>query len=155
MTAPESVRIRDAMPEDAEAILQLYHEAYSVHNDPHRSPLAALKDTLDDVRHYLRHQRILVAEAPDGAIVATVAIRSIANIRRLAVSPQHKGSGLGGHLLEAAVDAARASGHEQAMLDTFHDHPWLPAFYERHGFAYRCTEDYPDGSRWRQYRREL
>lgn len=152
---PAGHRVRDARPEDAEEILALYHAAYSPLNDPHRPPVAGLADTLEDVRAYLRDMRVLVAEDADGRIVATVAVRRIANVRRLAVRPDAKGRGLGAALLEAAVDAARDEGFEVAMLDTLDDHPWLPDFYRRHGFEDRCVEHWPDGMRWLQLRRRL
>lgn len=152
---PPGLTVRDARPEDAPAVHALYHAAYSVHNDPHRPPVAALKDTLDDVRAYIRDSRVLVAEDAAGRVVATVALRRIANVRRLAVAPDAKGEGLGAALLEAAVEAARGEGFEVAMLDTMAEHPWLPGFYARHGFEERCVESFPDGTRWRQFRRVL
>lgn len=152
---PPGHKVRDARAEDAEEILRLYHAAYSVHSDPHRAKIAALKDTIDDVRAYLRDSRVMVLEDEGGRIVATVALRRIANVRRLAVAPDLKGDGLGAAMLEAAVEAAREEGFEIAMLDTFEGHPWLPDFYRRHGFTDRCVEHFPDGTVWRQFRRAL
>lgn len=155
VTLPPGIRVREARAEDAEALHRLYHEAYAPHQDPHRPPIAALKDTLDDVRAYIRDSTVLVAEDEAGRIVATVAIRSIANLRRLAVAPSAKGNGLGASMLEAAVERAQAEGFEQAMLDTFATHPWLPGFYERHEFQRRGIERMEDGTEWIVYRRKL
>lgn len=147
--------MREARAEDAEALHRLYHEAYAPHQDPHRPPIAALKDTLDDVRAYIRDSTVLVAEDASGRIVATVALRRIANLRRLAVAPDVKGTGLGACMLETAVARARSEGFEQAMLDTFATHPWLPSFYERHAFQRRGVERMEDGTEWLVFRRKL
>jgi GNAT superfamily N-acetyltransferase len=145
------MRIRDARPADAEALHALYHEAYAPRHDPHRAPMNALHDTLDDVRGFLREGPVLVAEEGD-AIVGSVALRPLANLRRLAVDPGARRDGLASTLLEAAVERARAEGYAQAMLDTLADHPWLPGFYGRRGFKERCVESFPDGTTWRQLR---
>ena len=149
------MRIREATLDDAEAIHALNHAAYSVHNDPHRPPLAALKDTLDDVRGYVRDSTVLVAEDDAGRIVGTVALRRVANVRRLAVAPDAKENGLGATLLKAAVERGRKEGFEVAELDTMAGHPWLPGFYERHGFAERGLLRMKDGTEWVAMRRKL
>jgi GNAT superfamily N-acetyltransferase len=148
-------QVRDARPEDAEALHALYHAAYAVHEDPHRPPQAALKDSVADVRAYIAEGLVLVVEGEDGRLLGSIMLRRVANMRRLAVAPEAKGKGLGGALLEAAVARAREEGMTLAMLDTFPEHPWLAAFYRRHGFRDRCVEVFPDGARWLQLRRGL
>lgn len=155
MTLPPGVRLREARADDAEALHRLYHEAYAIHEDPHRPPEGGLKDTLDDVRAYIDEGIVLVAEDADGRLVGSIMMRRIVNLRRLAVAPGRKGEGLGGAILEAAVERSREEGATVAMLDTFPDHPWLPPFYRRHGFVERCVEHYPDGGVWLQFRRAL
>lgn len=148
--------MREARPDDADALHALYHEAYAVHADPHRPPIAALKDTVDDVRAYIRDSTVLVAEDAQGRLVATIALRRVANLRRLAVAPGAKGARLGSAMLDAAVARAAKDGFEVADLDTIEGHPWLPDFYRRHGFADRAVMQMTsDGSRWRVMRRRL
>ena len=149
------MRIREATLADAEEILALYQAAYSVHNDPHRPPYAALRDTLDDVRAYVRDSRVLVALDDAGRIVGTVATRRLANVRRLAVAPDAKENGIGGALLEAAVECAAKDGFEFAELDTLSGHPWLPQFYMRHRFHERGVMRMKDGTEWINLRRKL
>lgn len=43
-------QVREARPEDAEALHRLYRAAYAPHEDPHRPPVAGLRDTVEDVR---------------------------------------------------------------------------------------------------------
>lgn len=151
---PKGVRIRDARPEDAEAIHALYHAAYDPAQDPHRT--RPLKDTLDDVRSYLREHALLVAEdETTGRLLAAVHLRSIVNVRRLAVAPEAKGRRMGALMLDAAVARAAREGFDYAELGTQDDHPWLAAFYRRHGFQDRCVEVMPDGTRWLQMRVRL
>lgn len=152
---PAGHRLREATADDAEALHALYHAAYSVHADPARPPGAALRDTLDDVRAYVRDSRVLVLEAPDGRLVATVATRRVANVRRLAVEPASKGQGFGAAMLEAALAQAAEDGFELAQLETLEAHPWLSDFYRRHGFADRGVERTADGLEWRVMRRRL
>lgn len=148
-------RIREATPDDAEALHRLYHAAYSVHSDPARLAIGGLRDTIDDVRAYIRDSTVLVAENEEGELVATCATRRIANLRRLAVAPGAKGAGLGAKLLEAAVQRAVDDGFEVAQLETIRDHPWLSSFYERHGFEVRGVESMPNGLDWLVMRRKL
>lgn len=151
---PPGIRLRDARPEDAEALHALYHAAYHPDQDPHRT--RPLKDTVEDVRGYLREHALLVAEdEATGALLATVQLRAIANVRRLAVSPDAKGLGLGSALLDAALARAADDAFDLAELDTQPDHPWLAPFYARHGFEVRGVEELADGSRWLVMRKRL
>lgn len=165
-----ALRVRDARPEDADALHALYHAAYAVHalnasadasgpqhaaEDAHRPPQAALKDSVDDVRAYIEEGLVLVAEDDEGRLVGSIMLRRVANLRRLAVAPEEKGRGLGGELLEAAMSRAKEEGMTVAMLDTFPTHPWLPKFYRGHGFEERCLETFPDGMQWMQFRKQI
>jgi len=54
------------------------------------------------------------------------------------VLPAEWGSGAGGALMEAALDALRGYGYERATLWVLDDNPRARAFYEKHGWR-------PDG----------
>lgn len=153
---PPGVRVRDATPADADALHALYHAAYAPAEDPFRAKAGVpLKDTVEDVRGYTREHAVLVAEDERGAFLGSVHVRALANVRRLAVAPGHKGAKLGSLLLEAALERAKTDGFDYAELDTFGEHPWLPAFYRRHGFVERGVETMADGSRWLVMRKRL
>lgn len=145
-----TIRVRDARPEDAEALHALLHAAYE-----DRGEDRPLVDTVDRVRADIEEGLVLVAEDTSGRLVASVMLRRVANVRRLAVAPTRKGEGLGGRMLDAAVARAETEGMTFAMLDTIPTHPWLPDFYRRHGFEDRCIERFPDGNDWLQLRRRL
>lgn len=145
-----TLRMRDARPEDAEALHAMRHAAYA-----DRGPERPLVDTLEDTLRDITDGLVLVAEDEAGRIVGSVHLRRVANVRRLAVAPDAKGEGVGAALLEAAVERARRDGFAYAMLDTLPDHPWLPEFYRRHGFEERCLERFPNGVDWLAFRRRL
>ena len=145
-----TLRVRDARPEDAEKLHALLHAAYKDRGDDR-----PLTDSVERVRADIEEGLVLVAEDAGGRLVASVMLRRVANIRRLAVAPEAKGAGLGAQMLEAAVERARADGFTYAMLDTIPTHPWLPEFYRKHGFEERCLETFPDGNDWLQFRRRL
>lgn len=152
---PPGVRLRDATSADAEVIHALYHEAYDPKHDPHRAAAGIpLRDTVDDVRAYLQERALLVAER-DGDLLATVQLRALANVRRLAVSPRARGEGLGALMLDAAAERARRERFNFLQLETLASHPWLAPFYARHGYVERGVEVMPDGARWLVMRQKL
>lgn len=51
------------------------------------------------------------------------------------VHPDHGRRGIGGRLLEAVIDWARAGGFPGVTLITFRHLPWNAPFYERRGFV--------------------
>ena len=156
MQLPTGVHVRDARPADAEAIHALYHAAYAPGQDAHRDASGKpLRDSVDDVRGFLRERALLVAEDEKGALVGTVALRAIANVRRLAVHPSQKKSGLGAALLDAIAERARHERFDVAQLETQHDHPWLPQFYARRGYVERGVETMTDGTKWLVMRQRL
>jgi len=87
---------------------------------------------------------VLVAEL-DGRVVGTcqlVTFRHLqhrggrcAEIESMHVSPDLRGKGVGGVLLEAAVEVARAAGCYRVQLTSNAARPDAHRFYERHGFA--------------------
>ena len=155
-TLPPGWTLRDATSADAEALLSLYRAAYAPGQDPHRDRAGKpLLDSLHDVRGFLAERAVLVAEDSDGRLAGSAALRAIANIRRVAVHPDHKKKGVAGALVDAVVERARREKFDHAELDTQAEHPWLPSFYARHGFVERGVETMTDGSRWLVMRQRL
>ena len=77
-------------------------------------------------------QEFLVADL-DGAVVACGALHvmweDLAEIRTVAVEPDHRRAGLGSSILEALVERARAIGVSRLFCLTFETE-----FFARHGF---------------------
>ncbi len=84
-------------------------------------------------------QEFLVAEE-DGQVVGCGALHvmweDLAEVRTLAVDPEHAGQGLGSLLLTALMDRAREVGVRRVFCLTF-----AVPFFERHGFE--LIEDAP------------
>lgn len=83
-----------------------------------------------DVRAHLRG--FLVAAA-SGRVVGCIAVvplaGGVAEIESVAVDPDHRGTGLGGRLVAAAVERARSDGASVVYLATRE-----PGYFRRHGF---------------------
>jgi putative acetyltransferase len=82
---------------------------------------------------------LLIARAADSRAVGCVAMRPIAGesvceMKRLYVVPQGRGGGLGGALITAIVEAARAAGYREMRLDTLPTMSAAQAMYARAGF---------------------
>jgi ribosomal protein S18 acetylase RimI-like enzyme len=87
----------------------------------------------------------LLLAGPADAPVACVALRPIAlpdrpagttaEVKRLYVQPEARGSGLGPQLMARLIAFARAAGYRELVLDTLPTMAAARALYERLGFA--------------------
>ena len=124
--------IRPARAGDAVAIAALDAATWSFDVTP--SPRSSVPSSIDGM---------LVAE-DGGEIVGYVAVgratrlesnRHVADIRGLAVAPDHQGRGLGRALVEAALDAARERGARKVTLRVLGPNTAARALYESCGFV--------------------
>jgi putative acetyltransferase len=85
----------------------------------------------------------------DGVAIACGALRrhdgGIGEVKRMYTRPAYQGRGIGGRILGAIEELARAEGISQLVLETGDRHAAAWRVYERGGFA-RCGAilDYPD-----------
>jgi GNAT superfamily N-acetyltransferase len=148
-----AMRIRPYHPEDADAIVRLSLRAWA-------PVFASLEQVLPaEVYHTFypdgwqvsqqkavetvcadTDQHVWVAEK-DGASVGFVAVRlhaehAMGEIYMVAVAPEHQRSGIGGALMEFALERMRDAGMTVAMVETGGDPGHAPArrAYERAGF---------------------
>jgi len=124
--------IRPARPADAVAIAALDAATWSFDVTP--SPRSSVPGSIDGM---------LVAE-DGGEIVGYVAVgratrlesnRHVADIRGLAVAPDHQGRGIGRALVHAALDAARERGARKVTLRVLGPNAPARALYESCGFV--------------------
>ncbi len=88
----------------------------------------------------------------DKEAVATGRLLPDGHIGRMAVLKQWRGRGIGGHILNALMDEARARGQREAVLSAqVHAAP----FYRSHGFVEEGAEYLEAGIAHRDMRRRL
>ena len=116
-------------------------------------PLGRARESDTDIEPYERafdavdadpaHQLVVVERAD--AVIATLQLSLVpglarcgmlrAQIEAVRVHPDHRGSGLGGDLIEWAVDEARARGCGLVQLTSAKQREDAHRFYERLGFV--------------------
>ncbi len=121
-----AITLRIARPQDLDAILRIERLVFS---DPW-SP-ESFAPEFDDPYTWFR-----VIEM-DGRIAGYVTARIVARqgeIANIAVDPAHQGTGLGGRLLDAAIDAALAEGCEAVWLEVRVSNAPARGLYASRGF---------------------
>ena len=150
-------RLRAASPADAGEVLVLSLAAFVSEAQRYGDPLLPpLRETFDDVRAAIADpaQRVVVAEAgawtdwrPDrllGAVRLRLSADGTGHVGRLVVAPDAQGRGLGGELLGAVDDAARAAGARRMERFTGAESVGSIRLYQRAGYAVtadECTDD--------------
>jgi [ribosomal protein S18]-alanine N-acetyltransferase len=121
-----SVAVRQARKSDLDAILRIEHRVFS---DPW-SP-ESFAPEFDDPYTWFR-----VAES-DAGLVGYVVARIVAQqgeIANIAIDPEHQRNGLGGVLLDAAVEAAEAAECEAVWLEVRLSNDAARRLYASRGF---------------------
>ena len=122
MKTSEAFRIRLADWESDQPALRAIREQVFVYEQS--VPRAMEWDEFDSV------SRHVLAEA-SGRPIGTGRLLPDGHIGRMAVLREWRGQGVGGALLQALLDTARAAGHEHAVLNA---QVQATAFYRRFGF---------------------
>jgi len=140
---PGEVVVREARPDEYEALGELTVEAYRAAGETEEGYYPELRD----VAGRAREVPILAAvDAASGRLLGTATyvpgpgpyhegdFGEVASMRMLAVAPETQGRGVGRRLVEACVDRARAAGRPGLALYT---RPFMAAaqrLYESLGF---------------------
>ena len=134
--------IRPADPDDAAALVALLRACALGANDEDPADLTPYRAALLEIDE-TPGTELLVAEQ-GGHIVGTcplITFRHLqqcggrcAEIESMHVALEPRGTGIGGLLLEAAVDAARAAGCYRVQLTSNAARSDAHRFYEHHGF---------------------
>lgn len=137
------IELRQAQPNDAESLVDVYHGAYQ-ENRELGFPAKAESVSEETVREWIHSETVYVAEA-EGEIVGGVRLTETdpkrVKLSRLAVHEDWKGNGIGSQLIERAETAAREQDNTHVWLTTPEEHPYLPDIYRSRG--YRKTGEYP------------
>lgn len=134
---PDSVRIRDATPEDAAAVALLLTEL------GHETDAVAVPGRLDAVR--AEGGAVLLAVDAGGAALGLVTLAAhpvlhapgpVALITALVVTSAARGRGVGRRLVEAATGWAAARGGVRLVVTSGEHRTDAHAFYRACGLAY-------------------
>lgn len=152
-----TIAVRPVEPDEHELVGALTVAAYDRLGDVSDSYRATLADVAARTG---AGTNVLVAVGPDGSVLGTVTVVDAAGehfehaahgdggMRMLAVAPAAQGRGIGGLLVDAALDQARAAGWRRVVLSSL---PWMPAahrVYQARGFVRRPDLDvtFPSGT---------
>ncbi len=145
--------LRPATLGDLEALVALEHAAFATDRAERRAIRHAIRSPTMDVLVALLDGDVLVG----AAVLERRRASRIARLASIAVAPNRGGLGLGGHLLDAAEETARAHGCDRLRLEVRADNGAGIRLYERRGytrFAVR-PEYYEDGMEAWRYERPL
>ena len=141
--SPAPLAIRDATAEDLPAFVGILAAGGSRPGKEEASDLAPYRAALREIDAADR-SRLLVAEV-DGAVVGACQVFAVrhlqergglcAEVESLHVAPDRRGGGIGGHLLDAAVEVARGWGCYRVQLTSNSARTDAHRFYERAGFT--------------------
>ncbi|MET7997258.1 GNAT family N-acetyltransferase [Amycolatopsis sp. NPDC005232] len=137
------ITVRKARRDDVEAIVRMLVD----------DQLGATRDSADDLEPYLRAfeaidadpQQLLVVATSNDEPVATLQLTIIPGLARqgalrgqieaVRVQGDHRGAGLGGDLIQWAIDESRRRGCALVQLTSDASRTAVHRFYERLGFV--------------------
>jgi GNAT superfamily N-acetyltransferase len=135
--------IRTARVDDIARIVDLLDAGSLVPGKEDLSLLELYVDALTEIAADTRGGAVLVAEV-DGLVVGVCQLivfrhvqergRRCAEIESVHTHPDWRGQGVGGALIDAAVERARAAGCYRVQLTSNKQRPDAHRFYGRHGF---------------------
>lgn len=137
--SPVSPVVRSARPEDDDALRGIDAESWTSAVSP--APLPGPDEPFFGDR--TTPADVLVAEV-DGVVAGYVGLRQVIpvpshahvlEVNGLAVGPAHRGRGVAGALVLAAVDEARRRGTRKLTLRVLGSNPGARRVYERCGFV--------------------
>lgn len=134
--------IRPARPGDARRLADLLVAGAVPGEPPRVEDAAGIRAALDDLGS--QPGAVLVAEV-GGTVVGLcqlIVLRHVQHggglcgeVESVHVAPEHRGGGIGGALLEAAVARARAAGCYRVQLTSNRARTDAQRFYRAHGFV--------------------
>jgi ribosomal protein S18 acetylase RimI-like enzyme len=135
-------RIRDFLPQDAQACLRLYVEGLIGGS---LSPNDTALDVDDIHKAYMSDSgsHFWVAEAPGPQVVGMIGVQAqeehACEIRRLRVALTHRGQGIGTRLVQTAVEFCHDRGYLKVALDTYIERDSAVALFDKLGFRLSRT----------------
>ncbi len=154
--APQS-EIRRAAVADAAAVAQLLHDFNSEYED-FTPGVPTLTERLGELLESEEITVLLAGDPPQGFALFRLrpSLWSQAkdtHLEELYVAPEHRGQGIGGALLDRAIELARQLGADHFELTTGETDTEARALYESRSFTNH--EGPPDGPRMLYYELDL
>jgi ribosomal protein S18 acetylase RimI-like enzyme len=145
--------LRPATLGDLDALFALEHAAFATDRAERRAIRHAIRSASMDVIVALIDGDVLVG----AAVIERRKGTRIARLASIAVAPNRGGLGLGGRLLDAAEETARAKGCTRLRLEVRADNGAGIRLYERRGYTrFMVRPDYyEDGMEAWRYERAL
>ena len=140
------LEIKQASPEQADAISRVTREAFKIYKDALHSEkdvrLSALTETAEDVLNDIKKHTVLAA-AEDGRVIGAIRVEKLsaelAYIYRFAVDPAETSGGVGSGLLAAAVKLCAEKGFSAIALHTNSKYYKLARYYYGKKFYVHST----------------
>ena len=157
MTEAPRSEIRRADESDAGDVARLLHDFNSEYED-YTPGVTALTERLGELLADDTIVVLLAGKPPEGFALFRIrpslwAKAGDAYLEELYVVPERRGKGIGGALLDAAIQAARDAGANHFELTTGETDTEARALYKSRGFTNR--EGAPDGPRMLYYEIDL
>jgi len=157
MTEAAQSEIRRATASDAAAAARLLHDFNSEYED-YTPGVPALTERLEELLADGTIAVLLAGDPPEGFALFRIrpslwAKAGDAYLEELYVVAERRGKGIGGALLDAAIQAARDAGANHFELTTGETDTEARALYESRSFTNR--EGAPDGPRMLYYELDL
>lgn len=157
MSERASDQIRQATVDDAAAVAQLLHDFNTEYED-YTPGVAVLAERLGELLADGEITVLLANEPPAGFALFRLrpSLWSKAEdvyLEELYVVPDRRGEGIGGALLDTAIETARNAGADHFELTTGEDDTIARALYESRSFTNR--EGAPNGPRMLYYELDL
>ena len=146
-TTTHQVTIRDARPDEADAVSEVIRAAYAQFESRYPADWSRYFEMVVKVERHYENAQIIVAEQagrlvgtvmfyPDGSLSAQGPWpEGSAGVLRLAVVPEARGLGLARRLTQECIRRAREAGIHTVALHTTDWMPVAKAMYERMGFT--------------------
>jgi ribosomal protein S18 acetylase RimI-like enzyme len=158
MSKPPPIEVRRAQPSDAPAVAQLLHDFNGEYDDS-TPGVSSLTERLGELLAD-GEVTVLLAEAEQPLGFALLRLRpslwskaADAYLEELYVVPERRGEGIGGSLLDTAIELTRQMGADHFELTTGEDDRAAISLYESRKLTNR--EGAPDGPRMLYYELDL
>lgn len=139
------IQYRTATRADAKEINDIIHKAFKLYADELRpdSHVKALEEAENAVLYDIDHNCVLVAENDKDGIIGSIRVKKLSDdlayVYRFGVNPDIRNTGIGSHLLQAAIDYCLQNNYAAIALHTNAKYYKLARYYYGKHFYVHST----------------